>query len=55
METLRGHRPEGDRRTDGSVLDPENGKEYSLEGPDWVKVRGYWGPFHRTRPGSSAA
>jgi uncharacterized protein (DUF2147 family) len=53
MEILRGHRAEGDRWTEGSVLDPENGKEYSskvwLEGPDRLKVRGYWGPFHRTQ------
>ena len=36
----------------GKILDPENGKEYSCR--LWVengklKVRGYWGVFHRTQ------
>jgi hypothetical protein len=53
MEILRSHREDGDRWTGGWILDPDNGKEYSsrvwLVGPDRLKVRGYWGPFHRTQ------
>jgi len=51
MEILGGCRRERDRWTGGRILDPENGKEYSstvwLEQPD--RLRGYWGPFHRTQ------
>ena len=53
MEILHGHRRERERWTGGWILDPENGKEYSsavwLEGPDRLRVRGYWGPFYRTQ------
>ena len=53
MEILSGYRRDGDRWTGGRILDPENGKEYSsavwLESPDRLRVRGYWGPFHRTQ------
>lgn len=38
--------------SNGYILDPENGKEYSckiwLEGNE-LKVRGYWGLFYRTQ------
>jgi uncharacterized protein (DUF2147 family) len=53
MEILHGYNLDGDRWKGGRVLDPENGKEYKgtvwLEGPDRLRVRGYWGPFHRTQ------
>jgi sterol desaturase/sphingolipid hydroxylase (fatty acid hydroxylase superfamily) len=53
MEILGGHRRQGGLWTGGRILDPENGKEYSsavwLEGADRLRVRGYWGPFHRTQ------
>ena len=53
MNILWGHRREGDRWVAGTILDPENGKEYSstvwLEGRDVLRVRGHWGPFHRTQ------
>jgi len=52
-EILRGHRRDGERWGGGSILDPENGKEYRtavwLQGPDHLRVRGYWGPFYRTQ------
>ena len=55
MEILHGHRLERERWTGGWILDPENGKAYSsavwLEGPDVLRVRGYWGPFYRTQTG----
>jgi uncharacterized protein (DUF2147 family) len=53
MEILSGGRRDGDRWVGGSILDPENGKEYRssvwLEGQDRLRVRGYWGPFWRTQ------
>jgi uncharacterized protein (DUF2147 family) len=55
MVVLWGHRPgpERGRWSGGRVLDPEMGKDYPgrlwLEGPDRLKVRGYWGPFYRTQ------
>jgi Delta7-sterol 5-desaturase len=53
MQILSGYRRERDRWTGGRILDPENGKEYSssvwLEQADRLRVRGYWGPFHRTQ------
>lgn len=53
MIVLWGHRPERGRWSGGRVLDPEMGKDYPgrlwLEGPDRLRVRGYWGPFHRTQ------
>jgi sterol desaturase/sphingolipid hydroxylase (fatty acid hydroxylase superfamily)/uncharacterized protein (DUF2147 family) len=53
MEVLGGHRPEGDRWTGGRILDPENGKEYAsavwVDARDRLRVRGHWGPFHRTQ------
>jgi uncharacterized protein (DUF2147 family) len=38
----------------GKILDPENGKEYTvkmvpLEGGKKLQVRGYIGPFYRTQ------
>lgn len=53
MNILWGHRLEGQAWVGGRVLDPENGREYGsrvwLEDPNTLKVRGYWGPFHRTQ------
>jgi uncharacterized protein (DUF2147 family) len=53
MIVLWDHRPERGRWSGGRVLDPEMGKDYPgrlwLVGPDTLKVRGYWGPFHRTQ------
>ena len=57
MEIIRGLKQEG---TDnlwaggGKILDPENGKEYTLrmtplEGGKKLQVRGYIGPFYRTQ------
>ena len=53
MLILEGLRFDGNRWTDGRILDPENGKEYAstvcLDGDDRLRVRGYWGPFYRTQ------
>jgi uncharacterized protein (DUF2147 family) len=53
MKILWGHRLEGERWVDGRILDPENGREYSstlwLADGDTLRVRGHWGPFHRTQ------
>jgi uncharacterized protein (DUF2147 family) len=53
MTVLWGHRLEGGRWKGGRRLDPEMGKDYPgelwLEGPRTLRVRGYWGPFHRTQ------
>ncbi len=53
MQILGGHTRSGDRWVGGWVVDPENGREYRssvwLEGRDRLRVRGYWGPFHRTQ------
>jgi lathosterol oxidase len=53
MTILWGHHRSGDRWIGGRVLDPENGREYAsqvwLDDADTMKVRGYWGPFHRTQ------
>ncbi len=44
---------ESHRWINGQILDPGNGKTYTsavwLEGANTLKVRGYWGPFHRTQ------
>jgi hypothetical protein len=53
MQILGGARRQDDRWVGGRLLDPENGKEYTasvwLDGPSRLKVRGHWGPFHRTQ------
>ncbi len=47
MVFLRNFRPEGDDWVDGTVVDPENGKEYKGKiwavGPDKVSLRGFIG------------
>lgn len=52
MEFLRGMVRNGDHWTGGTVLDPENGKQYSCK--IWIedgnlKLRGYVGFFYRTQ------
>ena len=56
MEIIRGVRQaEGKPEWEGGkILDPENGKEYTvrlvpLEGGRQLQVRGYIGPFYRTQ------
>jgi uncharacterized protein (DUF2147 family) len=53
LSILWGLHRERERWVGGSVLDPQNGKEYRarvwLEGPERLRVRGYWGPFFRTQ------
>jgi uncharacterized protein (DUF2147 family) len=53
MKILWGHRPEAERWVDGRILDPEDGREYSstlwLADGETLRVRGHWGPFHRTQ------
>ncbi|HEY3404602.1 MAG TPA: DUF2147 domain-containing protein [Ohtaekwangia sp.] len=52
MEIIQDMEASGDELTNGSILDPEEGKIYRcklwIEGND-LKVRGYWGPFYRTQ------
>jgi len=52
MEIIKDMEKDGDEYTDGTILDPENGKIYRcklwVEGKD-LKVRGYWGPLFRTQ------
>lgn len=57
MEIIRGVKPEGADNAwagGGKILDPENGKEYTvrmtpLDGGRKMQVRGYMGPFYRTQ------
>ena len=57
MEIIRGVKQEGSENVwagGGKILDPENGKEYTvrmtpLEGGKKLQVRGYIGPFYRTQ------
>ena len=57
MEIIRGVKQEGSENLwagGGKILDPENGKEYTvrmtpLEGGKKLQVRGYIGPFYRTQ------
>lgn len=52
MEIIFGLEKDGAEYSDGTVLDPKNGKVYDckvwIEGAD-LKVRGYLGPFYRTQ------
>ena len=47
LELLRGLEKDGDAYEDGTIIDPENGKEYkcyiALEEKDKLKIRGYVG------------
>ncbi len=58
MEIIRGVKPDSSAENlwagGGKILDPENGKEYTvkmvpLEGGKKLQVRGYIGPFYRTQ------
>lgn len=54
LEIIRGARPDGDTWSDGSILDPEDGKTYKLrlkplDGGKHLEVRGYIGPFYRNQ------
>lgn len=57
MEIVRGVKQEGSENTwagGGKILDPENGKEYTvrmtpIEGGKKLQVRGYIGPFYRSQ------
>jgi uncharacterized protein (DUF2147 family) len=57
LEIIRGVRQEGGDNLwagGGKILDPENGKEYTvrlvpLDGGQSLQVRGYIGPFYRTQ------
>jgi uncharacterized protein (DUF2147 family) len=58
MEIIRGVKPDASAENlwanGGKILDPENGKEYTvkmvpLEGGKKLQVRGYIGPFYRTQ------
>lgn len=56
LEIIRGAKKSGTEAVweDGKILDPENGKEYTLrmtpvEGGKQLQVRGYIGPFYRTQ------
>ena len=58
MEIIRGVKPDASDENlwanGGKILDPENGKEYTvkmvpLEGGKKLQVRGYIGPFYRTQ------
>ena len=56
MEIIRGAKKSASEPVweDGKILDPENGKEYTLrmtplEGGKQLQVRGYIGPFYRTQ------
>jgi uncharacterized protein (DUF2147 family) len=52
MEILKDLKMDGTEYSEGSILDPNNGKIYTckiwLEGNN-LKLRGYWGPFFRTQ------
>ena len=52
MEILRNMKKTGNEFSEGTILDPKNGKVYTCkiwrEGND-LKLRGYWGPFYRTQ------
>jgi uncharacterized protein (DUF2147 family) len=56
MEIIRGAKKAASEMVweDGKILDPENGKEYTLrmtplDGGKQLQVRGYIGPFYRTQ------
>ncbi len=52
MEILRDMKKSGSEYSEGTILDPNNGKIYKckiwLEGNN-LMLRGYWGPFFRTQ------
>lgn len=52
MEIIQDLEKSGSEYSNGTILDPENGKVYRCKiwvEEDGLKVRGYWGPFYRTQ------
>lgn len=52
MEILKDMKKSGSEYTDGTVLDPSNGRVYTCKiwlEKDKLMIRGYWGPFYRTQ------
>lgn len=55
LQIVRGMNWDGSEWEDGTIVDPENGKIYSVkiwldsENSDRLNVRGYSGPFYRTQ------
>lgn len=52
MEIIQNMEKEDNEYSEGSILDPQDGKIYRCK--LWIedenlKVRGYWGPFYRTQ------
>jgi len=52
MEILKDMKKVGTEFSEGTILDPKNGKIYKckiwIEGSE-LKLRGYWGPLYRTQ------
>jgi len=52
MEIIKDMKKANDGFSEGTILDPKNGRVYKckiwMEGAD-LKLRGYWGPFYRTQ------
>lgn len=55
LQVVRGLVWDGSEWEDGTIVDPKDGKIYSLkmwldeDNPDYLNVRGYIGPFYRTQ------
>ena len=55
LQIVRGVEWNGSEWEDGTIVDPENGKTYTVKmwidasKPDKLNVRGYIGPFYRTQ------
>lgn len=55
LQIVRGLSWDGSEWEDGTIVDPENGKVYTVkmwlyeDNPDRMHVRGYVGPFYRTQ------
>jgi uncharacterized protein (DUF2147 family) len=52
MEIISDMVKSGNEYSQGSILDPQDGRIYRCKmwlSADGLKVRGYWGPFYRTQ------
>ena len=52
MEIIQNMKKVGNEYSQGSILDPQDGKIYRCKlwtEDENLKVRGYWGPFYRTQ------